>query len=178
MSVSARPRMVAAVIAALLLAGLLASVAPVASAHEPHATHPACENLAQKLGVDKRVVSAAEFVRLLDECEAKHPADGHGGGGGRGDVSAESHAGTLTHEARITRDGARLWANYSTGIGPSDLLERLPYWENYDQRIRSRVGWRYNYDSQYSVVLRYKTDTWGFMHRGSVSCCKNDGTPY
>jgi len=139
----------------------------------PHTTPPACQNLPQKLGLDKRVVSAEEFVRLLDECEAKH-----GGGGGNGDASTQSHAGSLTHEAFITRDGARLWANYSTSTGPSDLIETIPYWEDQAANLRSRVGWRYNYDSQYSVVLRYKTDTWGFMHRGSLTCCKNDGTPY
>lgn len=148
--------------AILVVMGLLSLGATPASAHSPH---PECENVPNPTNDQGRpAISADEFVRLLDACEKRQRA------GGSGDVGTQNHAGTITHEAFVTRDGARLWANYSSGTGPSNLIARLA--------LNTRVGWRYNYDSQYSVVLWYQTDEWGFMHRGSLTCCKNDGTPY
>lgn len=71
-----------------------------------------------------------------------------------------------TTEAFVTRDGASFWENYpppTTQLGPL--------------AVNTRVGWRYNYDSNYAVVLRYQTSQWGFILRGSITCCKNDGSP-
>lgn len=147
----------------LVMIGLLSLGAMPASAHFPHTE---CENVPNSTNDQGRpTVSAEEFVRMLDACEERR-----GGGGPGGDVGVQNHNGQLTHEAFVTRDGARLWANYSSGSGPSNLIASLP--------LNTRVGWRYNYDSQYSVVLWYQRDEWGFMHRGSLTCCKNDGNPY
>lgn len=155
----------ALLLGALLLAMTLLSLgASPASAHFPH---PECESVPNLTNDQGRpAISAEEFVRMLDQCEKR----GGDGGGSGGDVGTQDHNGQLTHEAFVTRDGARLWANYSSSSGPSNLIAELPYW--------TRVGWRYNYDSQYSVVLWYQRSEWGFMHRGSLTCCKNDGTPY
>lgn len=134
---------------ALVAAALAAAFgAPEALAHTPHTSGCAVPH--------GRSVSAIDVVRALDICE-----------GLGGDVGTQSHAGTLTHEAFVTRDGARLWGNYPPA---QNLIASLG--------LGTRVGWRYNYDSQYSVVLWYQTSIWGFMHRGSLTCCKNDGTPY
>lgn len=158
-----RQRVAVLIVGALfLMMGLLSVGATPASAHFPH---PQCENVPNPTNDEGRpAISAEAFVRMLDACERRHSE------GPSGDVSTQTHAGTLTHEAFVTRDGARLWANYSSSSGPSNLIARLA--------LNTRVGWRYNYDSQYSVVLWYQKEEWGFMHRGSLTCCKNDGTPY
>lgn len=138
-----------AVRVALVAAALAAALsAPEAFAHTPHPQDCVVPH--------GRSVSAIDVARALDICE-----------GLRGDVGTQSHAGTLTHEAFVTGNGARLWGNYPPA---QNLITTFG--------IGQRVGWRYNYDSQYSVVLWFQPSIWGFMHRGSLTCCKNDGTPY
>lgn len=111
--------------AILLVIGLLSLGATSASAHFPHTE---CENVPNSTNDQgKPAISAEEFLRMLDACEERRGGDGSGG-----DVGAQDHNGQLTHEAFVTRDGARLWANYSSGSGPSNLIASLP--------VNTRVG--------------------------------------
>jgi hypothetical protein len=77
-------------------------------------------------------------------------------------------AADITTSTVVTRDGAHFWQNINSSGGVG-LIAQLP--------AGTRVGWRYNYNSSYAVVLWYQPSTWGFILRGSIACCRNDGSP-
>jgi hypothetical protein len=109
-------------------------------------------------------VNAADFEAALDQAGL---LPGMSAGPDENDDTA--YAADLTTPTTVTRDQAALWGNVNSSGGQPPLLGHLP--------INTRVGWRYNYNSDYADVLWYQPSEWGFILRGSIACCKNDGSP-